>query len=116
MRIGIIGTRGVGETTLAEELSTILNLSLITECARRFAQQVGIRDCSVLGANPLAVKFQTEILREQIKAERKHKSGFVSDRTSLDCLAYWHFYGLSELSASSEYEECCLGNLQNYDF
>lgn len=80
MRIAIIGTHGTGKTTLAKMLSGIFKIPILGECARNH---------DIKNANPDEyVKIQKDILIEQIAAESKHPS-FVSDRSTIDNLAYW---------------------------
>lgn len=115
MRIGITGSHGTGKTTLARALSEHLGISLITEQARSVARRMGIKDCSALGNNLLTASFQRQVLLAQIKAEEKAGRDWVSDRTTLDCLAYWYLYGLSGLPETELYAEACLGNMRRYD-
>jgi nicotinamide riboside kinase len=93
LRIAITGTHGVGKTTLAQALSEKLGLPLISEQARLVAEEMGIKTCEELLRNPkLAREFQERVLEEQIKAQLAHPQGFVSDRCTLDCIAYWNLY------------------------
>ena len=111
MRIGITGAHGVGKTMLARELSRRLNLPLIEEQARVVAKIMGVRNCNeLLKINDLARDFQVAVLMSQAAMEEIFSRGFVSDRTTLDCLAYWRLYGLKE---SGVYAGKCLS--REYD-
>ncbi|MFZ2412075.1 MAG: ATP-binding protein [Candidatus Methanoperedens sp.] len=80
MRIAIIGTHGTGKTTLAKMLSGVFNIPILEECARNY---------DIKHASPEKyLKIQKNILIEQIATESKHPS-FVSDRSTIDNLAYW---------------------------
>lgn len=93
MRIAITGAHGTGKTTLAQALSEKLGLPLIAERARLVAEEMGVKTCEDLLRNPrLARQFQERVLEEQIKAQLAHPQGFVSDRCTLDCIAYWNLY------------------------
>jgi len=53
---------------------------------------MNINNCQKLLINPeLARAFQWKILEYQIRAQLKHNE-FVSDRSTLDCIAYWKLY------------------------
>lgn len=109
MRIGIIGVHGTGKTTLAIELSLWFNLHVITERARAVAGKMGIKHTGVLLKDKdLARQFQTAVLLSQLAAEDSCNGSFVSDRTAVDCLAYWRLYGLEEDAAGDTYRRQCL--------
>ncbi|SHJ77998.1 ATP/GTP-binding protein [Desulfofundulus thermosubterraneus] len=92
-RIAITGAHGAGKTTLAKALSETLDLPLITERARVVARNMGIGHCRELVQNrALAWRFQEEVLEAQIRAQSEHPGGFVSDRSTLDCIAYFRLY------------------------
>ncbi len=79
-RIAVIGTHCTGKTSLAKALSEALDIPLLEECARNH---------EIKSASPLQyVEIQKRILAEQIAAELKFP-GFVSDRSTIDNLAYW---------------------------
>jgi nicotinamide riboside kinase len=106
VRIAVVGTHGTGKTILAAELTRRLGLPLITERARWVARQMGIGHAGQLARDrALAREFQRGVLREQIRAENGHPDGFVSDRSALDCYAYWVAYGLE---GGPEYRALCL--------
>jgi nicotinamide riboside kinase len=106
VRIAITGTHGTGKTTLATELAQKLGLPLITEQARRVARVMGIVHARQLVKDKaLARRFQKAVLREQIRAENDCPDGFISDRSTLDCWAYWAAYGLGN---DPEYRDLCL--------
>ncbi|NHM28027.1 ATP-binding protein [Desulfofundulus sp. TPOSR] len=92
-RIAITGAHGAGKTTLAKALSETLGLPLITERARVVAGYMGIGHCrELIRDRALAWRFQEEVLEAQIRAQSEYPGGFVSDRSTLDCIAYFRLY------------------------
>lgn len=92
MKIAVVGAHGTGKTTLAKAISEQQGLPLITEQARIVAKEMNINNCQSLLVNPeLARAFQWKVLERQIKAQLEHNE-FVSDRSTLDCIAYWKLY------------------------
>lgn len=106
-KIVIIGSQSVGKSTLARELSNRLNLPLITELARRWnIEKVEQKEL---------VHIQKEILRLQIQ-EENHNGQFISDRSTIDNLAYW-IHNVSPIIDKEEnklYIRTALKNVKNY--
>jgi len=82
LKIVIIGSHGVGKTSLSRIISEELNLPFITEIARTFKKE------QLNSTNPAYLSVQKEILRLQLQEEGLHNN-FVSDRSSIDNLAYY---------------------------
>lgn len=91
MKIGFCGAQGTGKTTLARIVSEKFHLPMIEEQARVAARELGISTLEVLPSPSVLLKYQQLILDKQINAEG---DDFVSDRTVIDNLAYWHLYCL----------------------
>ncbi len=106
-RIAVIGTHCTGKTTLAKALSKTLDIPLIKECARNH---------EIKKASPRQyVEIQKHILTEQISAELKYP-GFVSDRSTIDNLAYWlhSCASIADAQTNKTYIRKALNNARNY--
>ena len=84
-RIVIIGSAGVGKTTLLKGLQNKVKLKVIPELARIVCRELGYKNIYEI-EDPN--KFRIETLKKQIKLEEKYKS-FISDRSTVDCWVHW---------------------------
>ena len=84
-RIVIIGSAGVGKTTLLNNLKKKLGLKIIPEMAREICNQSGYKSIYEIKDHD---KFRFLVLNEQIKLEEKYKE-FLSDRSTIDCWVHW---------------------------
>lgn len=84
-RIVIIGSAGVGKTTLLEALKNKLKLKVIPEQARIICKQLGYKNIYEIKEHN---HFRCLTLRNQIKLEEKYKE-FISDRSTIDCWVHW---------------------------
>lgn len=106
-KIAIIGSQSVGKSTLARELSNRLDTPLITELARKW-------DIEKATQTEL-IDIQKNLLNLQIEEERKHEQ-FVSDRSTIDNMAYW-LHNVSPIVDREEneiYVNTALDNVKNY--
>jgi len=115
MRIGIVGAAGTGKTTLAKGLSVHLGVPLVPDTIQAVLRDRG-RD-SWRGVDPGdRRRIREEALRRKIAAEADLEA-FVSDRTSVDYLAYW----LQNQSESEErhvnqaFLDLCRDNAARFD-
>ena len=90
MKIALIGSNGVGKTTLATALASELNLPMLTGYARDAAKWMGYAPNAV----PLFEQrvFQWDVLGRLTNAEQANPRGFVADRSAFDVLAYLALY------------------------
>lgn len=110
MKIAITGAQGVGKSTLASAISEQLNLPLITEGARKY--EIPDTYCDQL------LTVQKSILNDQIKLEKDYTDiygSFVSDRSTIDNMAYWLNNCLGHSANNdADYIYKCRCNLQTY--
>jgi nicotinamide riboside kinase len=118
VRIGITGSHGVGKTTLAQALSSALNLPLIQEQARVVAKELGINSLDEIKNDKFRFReYQCLVPAYQIDTERLNPAGFVSDRTTIDCAAYWlkwHAHNWPS-KLNNNYYNICMVNVKYYD-
>lgn len=87
-RIAFAGASGTGKTTLARFVAQRLKLPLAPSAARLAAAEMGLDspyDADVQGRRP---ELQRRIVHKRIAWQQQNASGFVSDRSSYDDLAY----------------------------
>lgn len=84
-RIVIIGSAGVGKTTLLNGIKKSIGLSVIPEIAREVCKRMGCKSIYEIKDHD---KFRLLVLREQIKLEETYKE-FLSDRSTIDCWVHW---------------------------
>lgn len=91
-RIYFVGAHATGKTTLARYVSDRYGLKLISEVARSVLAEMEV-SLDHLRANLDAVnRYQVEVFRRQIEAEREAGEAFVSDRAFCN-LAYTANHG-----------------------
>jgi nicotinamide riboside kinase len=109
LKIGITGTYSTGKTLLAKTLSERLPLTIITEQNKIINKKYGLKSIStVIKDKNLARDYQISIMLTQLQKEKLLFSGFVTDMTIIDCLAYWISYGLENDPLNSLYREMCM--------
>lgn len=95
MRVAISGAHGVGKTTLGRALAIKTQLPFIEEVARRVAKSYRFKNTQdILDASEETKRaFQAKVLITQVFDEAIHRqSGFISDRSVLDIVAYMELY------------------------
>lgn len=84
-RIVIIGSAGVGKTTLLSEIKKKTRLKVIEEQARVVCKKLGYKNIYEI-KDP--ENFRLLTLKSQIRSEEKYNN-FISDRSTIDCWVHW---------------------------
>jgi nicotinamide riboside kinase len=113
LKIGICGAHGTGKTTLAKEIHNLFGTPIITNLMRSFWEQNGVADFEKLPKDIRTI-FQKESLLKQIEAEEKYFSGFITDRTVLDQIAYTKMSSNMIGVEFEIYEQLCKERLKSY--
>jgi len=118
-RIGLIGSAGLGKSSIAAKIGKELGISFLRSkditrpllADRGFSQEKF--DCVEKFLSEKEMEY--EIVDKKINHERLMSSGFVTDRTTLECFAYALLsvenYAPDEVSIL---EKMCHGNMSNY--
>lgn len=110
MRIAVIGTHGVGKTTLVEEFAKRKpEYTIIPEIAREMIEERKGRIGSWFD-------FQLELMRRKIKAEHEQRNNpnIISDRTAVDNWAYCNYYKVFPDALLYSLRELSIGYCNNY--
>jgi deoxyadenosine/deoxycytidine kinase len=88
MKIILTGAHGTGKSTLVSPLATEYKLPVFQRTVRNFWEDNGIMDFEKLPSDVRAI-FQKHLLLNQLNKENAlWESGFITDRSVLDYLAY----------------------------
>jgi len=110
MKIAVIGTHGVGKSTLVEEFARRKpEYKVIPEIARDMIEERKGRITSWFD-------FQLELMRRKIEAERKFANckNIISDRTIIDAWAYCWYYKVLPDHLLFSLKELSIGYCNNY--
>lgn len=113
LKIGICGAHGTGKTTLAKEVHALFGTPIITNLMRSFWQENGVDDFEKLPKDIRTI-FQKESLLKQIEAEESYITGFITDRTVLDQIAYTKMSSNMIGVEFEIYEQLCKERLKSY--
>lgn len=113
LKIGICGAHGTGKTTLAKEVHNLFGTPIITNLMRSFWAQNGVADFEKLPKDIRTI-FQKESLLKQIESEESYITGFITDRTVLDQIAYTKMSSNMIGVEFEIYEQLCKERLKSY--
>lgn len=117
MRIGVTGVPGSGKTALAARLASLLDLPLIKSQAREVGRVLGVDPFANRTDTAGMIEFQKAVITSQIALEDDYGC-FVTDSTTVDCLAHWEVCCAPALRGSQAdrlYRKVCLENAKKYD-
>lgn len=86
-RVYLVGAHSTGKTTLARYIRDHYGLPMISEVARSILAELEMSLDKLRSDVDAVSRYQLEVFRRQAEAERKVKTGFVSDRAFCN-LAY----------------------------
>src|SRR4029453_19502970 len=89
-RIIVPGASGVGKTVLVDALAPRLGLAVIPELGRSICENMGFKR---IGEVPDQEGFKRKVLEAQV-AEEERLSGFISDRSTVDCWVLWQRWNI----------------------
>jgi nicotinamide riboside kinase len=91
MKIAFSGAAGTGKTTLAKDISEKLQLHYVEVGSRSVAREMGYKSPYDVDRDGKRLEFQKSLLEAKIKYESE-RNDFVTDRTTLDQLAYTYIH------------------------
>lgn len=112
LRIGFTGASGVGKSNLARWISETYGIPLNPVGSRSIAKAMGFESPYDVDSAGKRAEFQRRLQGEKIEWEMAHES-FVTDRTTLDELAYTTIHDV-ETAASAEYYSAALTHMARY--
>jgi adenylate kinase family enzyme len=112
-KIGICGAHGTGKTTLAKAVHELFGTPIITNLMRSFWAANGVADFEKLPKDIRTI-FQKESLLKQIESEESYTTGFITDRTVLDQIAYTKLSSNMIGVEFEIYEQLCKERLKTY--
>jgi len=111
-RVALVGVGGVGKSSLAGELSKVLQLPVISETIRTSANDLRIKDISKITEEERLI-LQTIAMSRQKSLEGFYHSGFVSDRSVFDIKFYTEsFFNSQEIK--NRFNEMCRGSFYSH--
>lgn len=119
LKIGILGCSGLGKSSIATSLSEALNIPYLSSkditrpILRNFGYKYSENDYVEHFLSRKEIEF--ELVDKRLEEERILSSGFVTDRTTLECFCY-AFLSLQSYSDDefSLLEMICKSNMENY--
>jgi hypothetical protein len=98
MRVGFCGASGTGKTTLAEHIRDKYGVPMTPVGSRSVSRAMGFASPYEVDAAGKRAEFQRRFLREKLAWEAEHDS-FVTDRSTLDLIAYWSMHDVASVEA-----------------
>jgi len=117
VKIGIIGSQGVGKTTLAATMAEELDIYFIEEQIREVVKRynpLGYKTPDDLVGSMWYPHMMLDIYEQQLEKELSAKDGFVSDRTTLDYYAYYKVLNCDSSVVTDLFEKAFLRHYKNH--
>ena len=99
LRVGFSGASGTGKSTLAAYLSETRGLQINPIGSRSVSRAMGFESPYDVDKAGMRAEFQCRLATEKIAWEAEHES-FVTDRTTLDNLAYTMLHDVHAIDAA----------------
>jgi len=89
-RIGLVGSAGLGKSTVASLLSARLSIPFLRskDITRPILSEYGYDGGQFIERFLSKPDIERRIIDDRIRMEDAHGDGFVTDRTTVECLAY----------------------------
>lgn len=100
VRLAFSGASGTGKSTLAIYVAELLGLPINPIGSRSVAQAMGFENPYDVDRAGKRTEFQQRLLDEKLAWERDHEA-FVTDRTTLDNLAYTTLHNVHSIDAAT---------------
>jgi nicotinamide riboside kinase len=116
MRLALSGASCTGKSTIASLLAERFpSLMRVNTDGRAILSRLGFGGIDLLSPQQY-ITFQKLYIEEKLQLE-SHKNDFVTDRSTIDCLAYWNLAckGDSDVQENHQIELRCLGHVSVYD-
>lgn len=112
IRVGCLGSSGTGKSTIAHWIAESYGLAMNPVGSRSVARAMGFASPYDVDTAGRRIEFQRTLQAEKIRWELDHED-FVTDRTTLDELAYTWPHA-TELARSPEYYDAAVGHVSRY--
>jgi AAA domain len=99
IRLAMSGASGTGKTTLASYAADLLGLPQNPVGSRSVSEAMGFASPYDVDRAGRRAEFQRRLLAEKIAWERDHDA-FVTDRTTLDVLAYFALHDVASIDSA----------------
>lgn len=121
MKIAFMGAAGTGKSTLAKFVSASMDIPFVDVGSRSVANDMGFARPYDVDAAGKRDEFQIRLLAKKMEQENG-MSSLVTDRTTVDHLAYWHVHSYVNLKMLSivpgdmgDYRSAAIAHMNRYD-
>lgn len=113
MRIAIYGAAGTGKTVLAQMISDAAGIPFNPVGSRSVAKAMGFESPYDVDAAGRRAEFQRRLVTEKVAWEAEHEA-FVTDRTTLDNIAYTVIHDIHAIDR--ELLDAAVGGMLRYHY